>query len=97
MKKKTVVQGYTIIKRERAGESMVVIGHNPKAPQPYVTWKAYEFSQFGSFTHGHYFSTPKDAMIDFYNRLIEVWEYYTPDQVKPPAPKKLRRDEPPVR
>ena len=42
MKQKTVVQGYTIIERKRAGDTMVVVGHNPKAPDPYVTWKAYK-------------------------------------------------------
>ena len=97
MKKKTVVEGYTIIKRERAGETMIVIGHNPKAMQPYVTWKAYKFSKFESFNYGHYFSTRKDAMVDFHERLAEVWEYFTPTQAEPPAPKKPRKDEPPTR
>lgn len=40
MKKKTVVQGYTIIERKQAGEVMVVVGHSPTEPDPYVTWKA---------------------------------------------------------
>ena len=40
MKEKTVVQGYTIIERQRAGDTMVVVGHNPKAADPYATWKA---------------------------------------------------------
>lgn len=38
MNKKIVVQGYTIIERKRAGEVMVVVGHNPKAPQPYPVY-----------------------------------------------------------
>lgn len=97
MEKKIVVQGYTIIERKRAGETMVVVGHNPKAPQPYVTWKAYEHNKFASFNQGHYFSTLKDAMIDFYKRLIEVWEYHTPDRAEPAAPKKPRKNEPPAR
>lgn len=95
MKKKTVVQGYTIIERKRAGEVMVVVGHNPKAPQPYVTWKAYAHDNFQSFETGNYFFTLKDAMVDYYKRLATVWEYfYVPIQKKPP---KTRKDEPPVR
>ncbi len=96
MKKKIVNQGYTIIERKQAGESMVVVGYDPKAPQPYVTWKAYKHSDFTSFTHGHYFSTYKSAMIDFYKRLIETWEYL-PDQEKPPHLPKPRKSEPPTR
>ena len=45
-KKPTVIQGYTLIERKQAGEVMVVVGHNPKAASPYVTWKAYEHSGF---------------------------------------------------
>lgn len=86
MKEKTVVQGYTIIERQRAGDTMVVVGHNPKAPDPYVTWKAYKHSGFASFEMGHYFSTLKGAMVDYYKRLAEVWEFFTPD--RPQQPKK---------
>ena len=92
MKNKTVIQGYTIVDRKRAGDTMVVVGHNPKAPQPYVTWKAYKHSNFASFETGHYFSTLKDAMVDYYKRLAEVWEYYTPDQ-----PKQEQKPKPPKR
>lgn len=31
-KKKTVIEGYTIIKREQVGEAMVVLGHKPDSP-----------------------------------------------------------------
>ncbi len=94
MKKKIVNQGYVIIERKRAGDTMVVVGHNPKAPQPYVTWKSYAHSDFQSFEIGHYFSTLKEAMIDYYKRLAEAWEYYTPAREKTHKP---RKDEPPVR
>lgn len=92
MKRKTVVQGYTLIERKRAGDSMVVVGYNPKAPEPYVTWKTYKHSGFASFEMGHYFFELKDAMIDYYKRLAEIWEYYTPDHIrqtqKPKSPKR---------
>lgn len=91
MKKKTVVQGYTIIERKQAGEVMVVVGHHPTAPAPYVTWKAYAHDGFSSFNNGNYFETKQEAMVDFYQRLAKAWEYYTPARTKPP---KERKDEP---
>jgi len=94
MKKKIVNQGYTIIKKDRVGKIMVVVGHHPKAPQPYVTWRAKADSASPSYEIGHYFSTLQDAMMDYYKRLAEAWEYYPPIQTKP---QKSRKDEPPAR
>lgn len=94
MKRKIIVQGYTIVERKQAGEVMIVVGHNPKAPQPYVTWKAYDFTNFSSFNQGHYFATEQSAMVDFYKRLTEAWEYYTPARTNP---KKSRQNDPPVK
>lgn len=94
MKKKTVVGGYTIIAHKQAGEVLIALGHNPKAPQPYVTWKAYDFTDFSSFNYGHYFSTKQEAMVDFYNRLAEAWGNYTPAHTKPQKP---RENDPPAR
>lgn len=94
MKKKTVVEGYVIFESKRAGGVMVAVGHNPKAAFPYVTWKAYEHSGFSSFEHGNYFQTHREAMIDFYQRLVEAWEYYTPSKNQR---KKPRQNEPPSR
>lgn len=31
--------GYEIIKTERVGNKEFVLGHNPRAPEPYATWK----------------------------------------------------------
>lgn len=77
-KRKTVVAGYTLIKREQVGEAMVVLGHNPDSMTPFVTWKAYEHSQFKSFEHGHFCATRQEAMIDYHQRLTEAWEHYFP-------------------
>lgn len=96
-KEKTVVEGYTIIKREQVGEAMVVLGHNPSSPlTPFVTWKAYEHDNFKSFNHGHYCATRQEAMIDYHRRLSEAWEYYTPakSQKKGKAQKPSRNDPP---
>lgn len=101
-KRKTVVAGYTLIKREQVGEAMVVLGHNPDSMTPFVTWKAYEHSQFKSFEHGHYCATRQEAMIDYHQRLTEAWEHYFPaktqekgngakgDILTPPSPE-IRR------
>ncbi len=94
MKKEIVVEGYTIIERKQAGEVMVVVGHNPKAPAPYVTWKAYDFTNFTSFNYGHYFLTRQEAMTDYFQRLAEAWKHYTPARTPPP---KRRENDPPVR
>lgn len=95
MKQKTIVQGYTIIERKRVGETMVVVGHNPEAADPYATWKAYKHSGFTSFEMGHYFSTLKGAMVDYYKRLAEVWEFFTPDRPQQPKkPEKPKRGGP---
>ena len=39
MKKQIVHQGYAIIDRMQAGAVEFVLGENPRAPQPYVTWR----------------------------------------------------------
>lgn len=91
MGKKIIVGGYTILERKQAGEVMVAVGHNPKASAPFATWKAYDFTDFTSFHYGHYFATRQEAMVDYYQRLAEAWEYYTParkrehGQNEPPA------------
>ena len=94
MKKKTVVQGYTSIERKQAGEVMVVVGHSTTEPDPYVTWKAFAHDGFSSFNSGNYFKTKQAAMVDYYKRLAEAWEHYTPARTKPP---KERKDDPPSR
>lgn len=101
MKKKTAAEGYTIIERKQAGEVMIVVGHHPTAPSPYVTWKAYDFTDFSSFHYGHYFNTRQEAMADFYKRLAEAWEHYTPARTltkrKHPQKKDKKKPSEPVR
>lgn len=92
MDEKTTIGGYTILERRQVGEVMIALGHHPKAPQPYATWKAYEHSNFQSFNGGNYFSTQQAAMVDYFKRLAEAWENYTPahskQQQKPKPPKR---------
>ena len=97
-KKKTVNEGYTIIKREQVGEAMVVLGHKPDSPlTPFVTWKAYEHTNFQSFNHGNYFTTRQAAMVDYFRRIMEAWENYVPAKNKQAKPEKHRQDKPPSR
>ena len=96
-KKKTVIEGYTIIKREQVGEAMVVLGHKPDSPlTPFVTWKAYEHDDFKFFNHGHYCATRQQAMIDYHQRLTDAWEHYFPakKQEKGKESKPRRTDSP---
>lgn len=97
MKEKTIVGGYTIIERRQVGEVMIAVGRHPQAPAPYATWKAYEHSGFQSFTHGHYFSTKQKAMVDYFQRIAEAWEYYSPAKDEQTKPTKPRHDKSPSR
>lgn len=67
-------QGYAVIKSRRIGTVEVLLAHNPKAVQPYVTWKAYAHSKFQDFAYGNYFSDQKQAEQDFQRRVEEVRE-----------------------
>ena len=94
MKEKTVVSGYTILERRKVGEVMVALGHHPAAPAPYVTWKSYEHDGFQSFHYGHYFGTRQAAMVDYFQRIAEAWEHYTPAKDHQNKPEKTRREVP---
>ncbi len=92
MGEKTMVGNYTILEQRRVGEVMIALGYNAKSPTPYATWKAYEHTNFQSFNGGNYFVNKKDAMVDYFRRLAEAWEYYVPDrprqEQKPKQPKR---------
>lgn len=67
-------QGYVVIKSKRIKTVEVLLAYNPKAVQPYVTWKAYAHSQFQDFNFGNYFSEREQAERDFLRRVEEVRE-----------------------
>ena len=73
-----VCEGFKIIDSQRVGSVEIVLGHSLTAGQPYVTWKTYEHSDYQSYEHGHYFDTHQEARIDFYDRIKEAWECYSP-------------------
>lgn len=70
--------GYRVIKSRRFKTVEIVLAHNPKAVQPYVTWKTYAYCQFKDFYFGNYFSKREDAEKDFRRRVKEVRETEPP-------------------
>ena len=59
--------GYTIIKIESVGKYEFVLGHNPNAPSPYVTWKRERKTKDAFW--GHYFSNRSKAEADLKKRV----------------------------
>lgn len=78
MSKERKCESYTIFDSARAGEVEVVIGRSLTAASPYATWKTYAHTDFRSYQHGHYFNTEQEARMDYYERLRDAWENYTP-------------------
>ena len=64
--------GYNIIESVTVGGKSIVIGEDPAAPSPYVTWR-YDPEQ-GTFYWGHYFNDPMAAYADFGRRITEIAE-----------------------
>ncbi len=86
-----VCQGYAVIRSRRIGKVEVILAHNPKAVQPYVTWKAYAHSKFQDFAYGNYFSDRKRAEQDFQRRVEEVREELGLPRHRQPRNKDIER------
>ena len=67
MKRDRVNAGYRIIESMHAGTTEFVLGHNPKAVQPYVTWATNGPSDY---FWGHYFDTLREAQRDLAKRVL---------------------------
>lgn len=65
--------GYKVLLRERVGIKEFVLGFNPNAAQPYVTWKCNVGKQ--DYYWGHYFSDEHKAKKDFVRRVREEKNY----------------------
>jgi hypothetical protein len=61
-----IVAGYTITARIQAGKTLFVLGENPNAVSPYVTWQRYEGKS--GYDHGHYFVNREKAATDLQTR-----------------------------
>ena len=66
--KQIVHQGYAIIDRMQAGAVEFVLGENPRAPQPYVTWRHTIGDAPTDFYWGHYLNTYPQAKADLKKR-----------------------------
>ena len=53
-----------------------VLGENPKAPNPYVTWQFNEQDGHRDFFWGHYHNEPDMAERDFHNRAEDYQRRY---------------------
>lgn len=49
-----------------------VLGYNPKAPEPFVTWKC---APEDYYYHGHYFNDRNNAIRDLCTRVMEALDY----------------------
>jgi len=61
------VAGYVITDRMPAREKVFVMGHNPNAVQPWVTWQSYPDNP-SNFDWGHYWNNRSDAWGDLFRR-----------------------------
>lgn len=66
-------QGYSIIERFHIGAQGFVLGENPNAPQPYVTWQCRTDAP-NHFFWGHYFSEKEKAYRDYEERIRQEEE-----------------------
>ena len=70
---KEINAGYEILKTSYVGNRKFVLGYNPKAPPPYVTWKSKATDN--DYYHGHYFTDKGRAERDFNKRVKEEKSY----------------------
>lgn len=66
-------QGYKIVAVQSINDTSYVIGHNPKAPDPYVVWKTSTNRQNG-YDIGHYFESFDKAFDNFRSRVQDEVE-----------------------
>lgn len=78
--KQIVHQGYAIIDRMQAGAVEFVLGENPRAPQPYVTWRHTIGDAPTDFYWGHYFGSYHKAKADLKNRTKEYIQMYSEEK-----------------
>jgi len=74
------VAGYTITERIKVGANTFVLGENPNAVSPYVTWQHIE-GRAGYFW-GHYFSNRDKALVDLSARVAKERNNISPDKAR---------------
>lgn len=68
-------QGYRIIERFPIGGKGFVLGYNPDAPNPYVTWQ-YRADDSEHYFWGHYHNEKEAAYQDYLDRIEQEAEQY---------------------
>ena len=72
-----------------------VLGENPKAPNPYVTWQFNEQDGHRDFFWGHYHNEPDMAERDFHNRAEDYQRRYHVFEVEQAPDKETYNTTPP--
>ena len=75
-----VVAGYEITEREHVGKMQFVLGENPNAVSPFVTWQHREGRT--GYDHGHYFDNRDKALADLNARVEKEREYTSSDKAR---------------
>ena len=65
---KEINEGYRIITDYTINRTAYVIGHDPKAPEPFAVWRT-SYNRAGGYDIGHYFDTYDEAFADFKQRI----------------------------
>ena len=75
--------GYTIKERISLQDSVFVLGHNPNAPAPWVTWEHVILKEMSSsyYHHGNYFTDEVSARLNILQRAIECLPQEQVDQL----------------
>lgn len=87
MDKQEINAGYAIKERFVVGNVGIALGHSETAVAPYVTWN-YRKEAPKHFFWGHYFSSEREAMQDYENRINEEVRHFEEKTGKPfPIPR----------
>ena len=81
--------GYTIVQSLMIGDCEFVLGHNPEAPNPYVTWKC---SNGDYYFWGHYSNDRMAADRDLLTRAGQELERLEQRMGKQPRNKDKERE-----
>ena len=77
---KEIIQGYTIIEKLSVGNSIIALGENPDAVNPYVTWMGTADRE--GYNWGHYFNSLPIATEDLYLRAAAEARDQMPEHLK---------------
>ena len=76
--KPETVAGYTITERIQVGQKLFVLGENPNAVSPFVTWQ--RFDGRTGYDWGHYYQSLEKALADLHKRADKERENANPNR-----------------